>query len=371
MHEPPPSGPFRTRIRVRYEETDAAGVVDDANYLIYFEVARVEALRAVGMPIAEVERRGVTLPAVSASCTYHSPAHVDDLLEVAMWTDHVGRASFGFGYEVRRVGDGATPFDQRSARPRPMRRRPARPRSTTCARSDRAGRKRRRGHAGRERHDAPRGRGPRHDEAGAHRGLDCRAHGSGTRVAAAIMSTTPPIEDFELRMPDDLGVEHCYRHPDRETGVRCANCGRPICHECMTPAAVGFRCPECMAEQRRGGGRPRVVTRQQTRSRWQQHRRLRRKLGITVTKVLIAINVLVFLVELRPTRRTDINQIVRLGGLVPAYVIERHEYWRLFASMFLHESFWPHPASTCSPSGSSASTPRPCSVAPSSSCSTW
>ena len=74
-----------------------------ANYLVYFEVARVEALRAVGMPIAEVERRGVILPAVSAGCTYHSPAHVDDLLDVAMWTDHVGRASFGFGYEVRRV----------------------------------------------------------------------------------------------------------------------------------------------------------------------------------------------------------------------------------------------------------------------------
>jgi len=109
MHEPPPSGPFRTRIRVRYEETDAAGVVYYANYLVYFEVARVEALRAVGLPIAEVERRGVTLPAVSASCTYHSPAHVDDLLEVTMWTDHVGRASFGFRYEVRRIGDGATP----------------------------------------------------------------------------------------------------------------------------------------------------------------------------------------------------------------------------------------------------------------------
>ena len=115
MHEPPPSGPFRTRIRVRYEETDAAGVVYYANYLVYFEVARVEALRAVGLPIAEVESRGVTLPAVSASCTYHSPAHVDDLLEVAMWTDHVGRASFGFRYEVRRIGDGATAFDAAGA----------------------------------------------------------------------------------------------------------------------------------------------------------------------------------------------------------------------------------------------------------------
>ena len=111
MHEPPPSGPFHTRVRVRYEETDAAGVVYYANYLVYFEVARVEALRAVGMPITEVERRGVILPAVNARCTYHNPAHVDDLLEVAMWTDHVGRASFGFRYEVRRVGDGAAATD--------------------------------------------------------------------------------------------------------------------------------------------------------------------------------------------------------------------------------------------------------------------
>ena len=107
MHAPPQAtGPFRTSIRVRYQETDAAGVVYYSNYLVYFEVARVEALRAVGMPITEVERRGVILPAVSANCTYHSPAHVDDLLEVAMWTEHVGRASFGFGYEVRRVAEG-------------------------------------------------------------------------------------------------------------------------------------------------------------------------------------------------------------------------------------------------------------------------
>ena len=154
------------------------------------------------------------------------------------------------------------------------------------------------------------------------------------------MSTTPPIEDFELHMPDDLGVEHCYRHPDRETGVRCSECGRPICHECMTPAAVGFRCPECMAEQRQGAGRPRVVTRQQTRSRWQQAGVYGGGSGITVTKALIAINVVVFLVEVATGATSNINQLVRLGGLVPAYVIERHEYWRLFAAMFLHESFW-------------------------------
>src|SRR5215470_13051605 len=36
----------------------------------------------------------------------------------------------------------------------------------------------------------------------------------------------------------------CYRHPDRETGLSCSECGRPICTECMTAAPVGIRCPE-------------------------------------------------------------------------------------------------------------------------------
>src|SRR3954453_8343094 len=37
----------------------------------------------------------------------------------------------------------------------------------------------------------------------------------------------------------------CYRHTNRETGVSCSNCGRPICPDCMTPTQVGMRCPEC------------------------------------------------------------------------------------------------------------------------------
>lgn len=41
----------------------------------------------------------------------------------------------------------------------------------------------------------------------------------------------------------------CYRHPDRETGVSCSSCGRPICVDCMTPTNVGMRCPECSKQK--------------------------------------------------------------------------------------------------------------------------
>src|SRR3954454_13536520 len=41
----------------------------------------------------------------------------------------------------------------------------------------------------------------------------------------------------------------CYRHTNRETGVSCSNCGRPICPDCMTPTQVGMRCPECAKQK--------------------------------------------------------------------------------------------------------------------------
>src|SRR5215207_7477247 len=43
----------------------------------------------------------------------------------------------------------------------------------------------------------------------------------------------------------------CYRHPNRETGVSCSNCGKPICPDCMTSTPVGMRCPECAGRRRR------------------------------------------------------------------------------------------------------------------------
>src|SRR6185369_13767714 len=43
----------------------------------------------------------------------------------------------------------------------------------------------------------------------------------------------------------------CYRHPNRETGVSCSNCGNPICPDCMTPTPVGMRCPNCAKQRTR------------------------------------------------------------------------------------------------------------------------
>jgi acyl-CoA thioester hydrolase len=95
---------FSVPVRVRYAETDAAGVVYYAHYLVYFEVARVEALRRLGVPITEVEARGVLMPVVEARVKYIRPAQLDDLLDVSLSVAGIGPASFAFDYEVRREG---------------------------------------------------------------------------------------------------------------------------------------------------------------------------------------------------------------------------------------------------------------------------
>src|SRR6516162_4153561 len=51
----------------------------------------------------------------------------------------------------------------------------------------------------------------------------------------------------------------CYRHPKRETGVRCTRCDRPICPDCMNAASVGFQCPECVSDGRRTQRQRRTV----------------------------------------------------------------------------------------------------------------
>jgi membrane associated rhomboid family serine protease len=115
----------------------------------------------------------------------------------------------------------------------------------------------------------------------------------------------------------------CYRHPNRETGVSCSNCGRPICTDCMTPTPVGMRCPEC--------------ARQRTRVR--TARSFQRSGDPIATRALIALNAAVFFAQTATGSS--------LGGALAGKVSEKgwldgpnvhlgHQYWRLLSSGFLH-----------------------------------
>ncbi len=73
-----------TQLRVRYADTDKAGVVYYANYLAFFEVGRTELMRTLGCPYAVLEEEeGVIMPVIEAHVRYQAPAHYDDLLSVA------------------------------------------------------------------------------------------------------------------------------------------------------------------------------------------------------------------------------------------------------------------------------------------------
>jgi membrane associated rhomboid family serine protease len=119
----------------------------------------------------------------------------------------------------------------------------------------------------------------------------------------------------------------CYRHPNRETGVSCSNCGRPICPDCMTSTSVGMRCPECAKQKtkvRRGaaayGGaeEPRV------------------------TVAIIVACVILFLgaggsIGLSSSNSGWIYEHFALYGPLVHY---EHEYWRLVTSGFLHSGIF-------------------------------
>lgn len=149
------------------------------------------------------------------------------------------------------------------------------------------------------------------------------------------MSTDPRTEQGADQRPPT-----CYRHPDRETYVRCTRCDRPICPDCMREAAVGHQCVECVREGQRSvraprtifGGRPRTTP--------------------TVTYTLIAVNVLMYVVETAVPGIIDRfgglgigllgpdgNTYRYPGGTVPGFEvvgIADGEWYRLITSAFLH-----------------------------------
>ncbi|MEK6608356.1 MAG: thioesterase family protein [Myxococcota bacterium] len=92
------------RLRVIYGDTDAMGVVYYANHLRWFEAARGELLRALGMSYGDVERRGLAFPVVDVRCAYRAPARYEDEVDVAVEIAELGRASFTCAYRITRGG---------------------------------------------------------------------------------------------------------------------------------------------------------------------------------------------------------------------------------------------------------------------------
>jgi len=122
-------------------------------------------------------------------------------------------------------------------------------------------------------------------------------------------------------------AETCYRHPNRETAVSCSSCGRPICPDCMTPTPVGMRCPECSRQRtkvvRGAGGGSDGFSR------------------APATFVLIAINVVVYLVEIAGGGggfeiANGGSLMINFGLFGPS--VAEGEWYRLITSGFLHVS---------------------------------
>lgn len=99
---------YETALRVRYAETDQMGVVYHSNYVIWFEVGRVEMLRQMGFTYREMEKQDkVHIAVVEVRCRFKAPALYDDLIKIRTRLLNVRDSLLHFGYEIVREKDGA------------------------------------------------------------------------------------------------------------------------------------------------------------------------------------------------------------------------------------------------------------------------
>lgn len=90
-----------TTVRVRYAETDQMGVVYHSNFVIWFEVGRVELLRSLGFSYKEMEQQDDTrIVVVSVKCDYKKPARYDDVIRIRTRILEARSRILRFGYEV-------------------------------------------------------------------------------------------------------------------------------------------------------------------------------------------------------------------------------------------------------------------------------
>ncbi len=147
------------------------------------------------------------------------------------------------------------------------------------------------------------------------------------------MSSLPPPPPMPPSVPPsgpspapNAAPEHCYRHPDREAGRRCTRCGRVACSECLVQASIGSQCRDCLKQSR-----PAATVRARD---WNAAQ------GALVTKVLVAINVAVFLLVGIQDPNAFSGRLTRDGllfdlGLNRVFIADG-EWWRLITAGFIH-----------------------------------
>ena len=129
--------------------------------------------------------------------------------------------------------------------------------------------------------------------------------------------------------PPSPPTQVCVRHPDRPTGLACSRCGRPACPQCLTPAAVGQHCVDCVRASGRDTPRATVVGPRGIGSKtpW-------------ATYVLLAVNIAVFVATVAQAGSfTEVrgSRIFYEGALFGPFLADG-EYWRLLTAGFLHFS---------------------------------
>ena len=99
--------PVSTEVRVRYAETDQMGIVYYANYLVWFEIGRVELLRSMGLAYRQLETdHQCILPVVEATCRYKAPARYDDRIVIETRPSLVRGSVIKFSYRILREATG-------------------------------------------------------------------------------------------------------------------------------------------------------------------------------------------------------------------------------------------------------------------------
>ncbi len=95
-----------TEVRVRYAETDQMGIVYYANYLVWFEIGRVELLRSLGLAYSQLEtEHECILPVIEANCRYRAPARYDDQIQIETRPALLRGSVVKFAYRIFRETD--------------------------------------------------------------------------------------------------------------------------------------------------------------------------------------------------------------------------------------------------------------------------